>query len=48
MKIWKSTKPHKEGVWVSEIRLKKVSMFRKKKVEKLLELLKEDSIEEVS
>lgn len=48
MKIWKSTKPQKEGIWVSEIRLKKVSIFRKKKVERLLELLKEESIEEVS
>ena len=48
MNKWESKKPHKDGVWVSEIRLKSVSSKRKGKVNKLLQLLGEVFDETIS
>jgi len=48
MKAWMSKKPHPYNIWVSEIRLKSVSIIRKGKVMKLLKLLREGFSEEVS
>ena len=42
MKVWKSKEKRPEGIWVSEIRLKAVSVLRKAKVNKLLKLSKEE------
>ncbi len=44
----KSKKPHRYDIWVSEIRLKKISAIKRGKINKLLRLLREDFNEEIS
>ena len=48
MKRWKSTENRGHGIWSSEVRLKTVGVLRKGKVNKLLKLLKEDMVEDLS
>lgn len=45
MKVWQSTKKRPHGIWTSEVRLKSVGVLRKGKVNKLLKLLKEETVE---